>query len=142
MTVKHPLPLQVEKLVEALRDRLAKDGQHVSVSQVQLGVCRHFGVGRFTDLRVGYPNEIPALENLQKLESDVYLRIHTYVQCRAIGTLKDLEGDLAEAQEVSSFDKLRLGPLLRHPLVLKHFQPAAAVREVPNRARPASNNVV
>lgn len=54
----------------------------------------------------GYPNDVPALGNLQKLDSDVHLRIQCYVSCRVIGTLKDLEEELAEFQEVCSNSNL------------------------------------
>eukprot|EP01051_Picozoa_sp_SAG22_P011491 SAG22_NODE_1112_length_5535_cov_11.367918_4_plen_497_part_00 len=122
----------VEELVHELRGRTARAGRHVSYVEVERAVCTQFGVRRFPELGIGYPNDVGALGNLQKLESNVYLRIQCYVQGRTIGTLRDLEQDLAAAEEVPTFESLELGPLLRHPLVLKHFQPAATVTTIPD----------
>ena len=123
---------QVEDLVRELRGHIARHGRHVSYADIEGAVCKQFGVRRFVELGVGYPNDVGALGNLQKLEADVYLRIQCYVQGRQIGTLRDLEDELAAWQEVPKFESLQLGPLLRHPLVLKYFQPAPTVTAVPD----------
>ena len=48
-----------------------------------------------------------------------------------MGTLYDLELSLVKRESVATFEELVLGPLLKHPLVIQHFNPPPHLRYIP-----------
>ncbi|XP_022722630.1 uncharacterized protein LOC111279838 isoform X2 [Durio zibethinus] len=64
---------------------------------------------------------IPSLKKLMTIEGRVNAFIQCFVGVRRITTLYELEMAICENEGVRTFKKLELGPLLRHPLVLRYF---------------------
>ncbi|TYI36077.1 hypothetical protein ES332_A03G117400v1 [Gossypium tomentosum] len=64
---------------------------------------------------------IPSLQRLMAIEG----RVNAFIQCfagvRRITTLYELELAICENEGVRTYDNLELGPLLRHPLILRYF---------------------
>ncbi|TYH83645.1 hypothetical protein ES332_D02G145400v1 [Gossypium tomentosum] len=64
---------------------------------------------------------IPSLQRLMAIEG----RVNAFIQCfagvRRITTLYELELAICENEGVRTYEKLELGPLLRHPLILRYF---------------------
>ncbi|KAK8480690.1 hypothetical protein V6N11_070955 [Hibiscus sabdariffa] len=64
---------------------------------------------------------IPSFQKLMTIEGRVNAFIQCFVGVRRITTLYELEMAICENEGVRTYDKLELGPLLRHPLVLQYF---------------------
>jgi hypothetical protein len=121
----------ISKFAEELRSRWAANDENVSFDRVMAGIRTQYKVRTFDELRAGPFWEIDALTKLQMLDDKIHGRILAYIKVRSIGTLHDLEESIIDDEEVSSFTRLRIGPLLKHPLIKKHFQPAAGVTVIP-----------
>eukprot|EP01045_Picozoa_sp_COSAG04_P004813 COSAG04_NODE_214_length_20089_cov_206.678189_19_plen_1118_part_01 len=126
------LQQQISMFAAELRSRLAGDDEYVSFERIMCGICKQFGVRRFEELNVGPFYDVDELRKLQALEDAMFARIESYVRCRCIATLMDLDEFITDDEEVSSFANLRIGPLIKHPLVKKYFQPAARATEIPD----------
>ena len=50
---------------------------------------------------------------------------------REVITLYDLEQHLCQLLRVESYDRLQLGPLLRAPIIVQHFNPPSSLLKVP-----------
>ncbi|KAH9313380.1 hypothetical protein KI387_028415, partial [Taxus chinensis] len=50
--------------------------------------------------------------------------VHCYVAVRGIATLYDLSDDICRHERVEDFERLGLGPLVRHPLIVHYFEPS------------------
>ncbi|XVE81297.1 hypothetical protein DITRI_Ditri15bG0052600 [Diplodiscus trichospermus] len=75
-------------------------------------------------------HEIPSLKKLMILEGRVNAFIQCFVGVRRISTLYELEKAICENEGVMTFEKLKLGPLLCHPLVLRYFSLDSNTMEV------------
>ncbi|KAG7028754.1 hypothetical protein SDJN02_09935, partial [Cucurbita argyrosperma subsp. argyrosperma] len=76
--------------------------------------------------------EIDALHRLIAMEGKINSFIHCFVGVRRITTLYELEKAICKNEGVNQFEELRLGPFLRHPLVLHYFSVNSEVTEVFN----------
>ncbi|XVF37971.1 hypothetical protein REPUB_Repub20aG0057200 [Reevesia pubescens] len=65
--------------------------------------------------------EIPSLQKLMTIEGRVNAFIQCFVGVRRITTLHELQIAIYENEGVRTFEKLELGPLVCHPLVLRYF---------------------
>ncbi|KAH9288605.1 hypothetical protein KI387_032722, partial [Taxus chinensis] len=67
--------------------------------------------------------DIPSLYKIVILEGKVNAFVQCYVAVRRITTLYDLSVDICRHEEVEDFERLGLGPLVRHPLIMHYFAP-------------------
>ncbi|XP_022924460.1 uncharacterized protein LOC111431955 isoform X2 [Cucurbita moschata] len=74
--------------------------------------------------------EVDALHRLIVMEGKINSFIHCFVGVRRITTLYELEKAICKDERVKQFEELRLGPFLRHPLVLHYFSVNSEVNEV------------
>eukprot|EP01043_Picozoa_sp_COSAG02_P064567 COSAG02_NODE_9478_length_2204_cov_4.936817_1_plen_604_part_01 len=132
----------ISRFVEELRSRWAGHNENVSFDRVMAGIRTQYKVQNFNELRAGPFWEVDALAKLQMLDEKINGKILAYVKVRSIGTLHDLEQSIVDDEEVSSFDKLRIGPLLKHPLVKQHFQPAMGVTVILNYIQLHTDNCI
>ena len=121
----------ISKFADQLRAKWAAANENVSFNRVMEGIRTQYKVRQYEELKAGPFWEIDALRKLQALDDKITGVILAYIKVRSIGTLHDLEEHIVTEEEVSSFGKLRIGPLLKHPLVKQHFQPAAGVTVIP-----------
>eukprot|EP00741_Cyanophora_paradoxa_P006613 tig00001027_g6398.t1 len=121
----------VENLAVAVRDEIHAAGRYVSAADVIALVRQRLNVARFDDLRVGRPHEIPALKELTELENKVFCFIQVFMNHHSIVTLFELDEELCAAEAVKTYSALRLGPLLKHPLVVKGFAPPPSLTAPP-----------
>ena len=61
----------------------------------------------------------------------LFFQIAAYIVARTTSTLHDLERELVRSSGKASFDELRLGPLLKQPLVEKNFFPDGSLSTIP-----------
>ena len=65
----------------------------------------------------------------------------TLLASREVITLYDLEQHLCQLLGVESYDRLQLGPLLRAPIIIQHFNPPASLLKVPKVSCPSTCDV-
>ncbi|PSC67387.1 hypothetical protein C2E20_8948 isoform B [Micractinium conductrix] len=124
----------VERFLKDLRKSYCQQGKHVSVAALTAGLCAQLGVARFEDLGCGKPKDVATLRVLTELERRVAAHVAAYPATRAVGTLWDLERIICAAEKVEAYADLKLGPLLKNPLTVHIFSPAATLTETPQIA--------
>ncbi|KAL0694666.1 hypothetical protein Bca4012_061846 [Brassica carinata] len=113
--------MRIDKAVMETRRSLVAAGENVSsirVSQSVLSQLQQPDSQRSLGMQM---QDVPSLRQLMTLEGKIYAFIHCFVGARGIVTLHDLEVAICRNESVACFDDLKLGPLLRHPLVLLYF---------------------
>ena len=75
--------------------------------------------------------EIKVWENYNKTHSRIAELIKIFCWMSPITTLHELERALVSVESISQFEDLRMGPLIKHPLVAKFFQPPSDLQEIP-----------
>ncbi|KAI7727548.1 hypothetical protein M8C21_003852, partial [Ambrosia artemisiifolia] len=73
---------------------------------------------------------VPSLNRLMLTEAKINSFIHCFVGVQKITSLHDLELGICESEGVNSFVDLKLGPILKHPLVVHYFSVGPDVTEV------------
>ncbi|OMO71017.1 Leucine-rich repeat, typical subtype [Corchorus capsularis] len=73
---------------------------------------------------------IPSIQKLLNIEARVNVFIQCFILVRRITTVYELEMAICENEGVSTFEKLEIGPLLRHPLALRSFALNPDAKEV------------
>ncbi|KAF8116207.1 hypothetical protein N665_0020s0060 [Sinapis alba] len=113
--------VRIDKAVMETRRSLVAAGENVSsirVSQSVLAQIQQPDSQRSLGMQM---QDVPSLRQLMTLEGKIYAFIHCFIGARGIVTLHDLEVAICRNEYVACFDDLKLGPLLRHPLVLLYF---------------------
>ena len=77
------------------------------------------------------PRDIRVLEEYSKIHGRIDQLIRIFCWMSPITTLYELERSLVSCENVTSFQELRIGPLIKHPLVAKFFQPPPNLKEIP-----------
>eukprot|EP00741_Cyanophora_paradoxa_P009246 tig00001416_g8956.t1 len=122
---------EVANLAAAVRDELHGAGRCVNAPDVINIIRTRLNVARYEDLCVGRPYEIPALKELFELENKVFCFIQTFMNQRPIVTLWEIEQEVCAAEAVPNYAALRLGPLIKHPLVIRGFSPPPSLTAAP-----------
>ena len=75
--------------------------------------------------------DVQVFENYRRTHCRVAELIRIFCWMSPITTIYELERALISAENVSTFEELRMGPLIKHPLVAKFFQPPDNLQEIP-----------
>uniref|UniRef100_A0A0D3C8H1 Protein NO VEIN C-terminal domain-containing protein n=2 Tax=Brassica oleracea var. oleracea TaxID=109376 RepID=A0A0D3C8H1_BRAOL len=114
--------IRIDNAVKETRGSLVAAGENVSSIRVSQTVLAQLQQQPDSQLSLGMQmQDVPSLRQLMTLEGKIYAFIHCFVGARGIVTLHDLEVAVCRNEFVDCFDDLKLGPLLRHPLVLLYF---------------------
>ncbi|CAH8386642.1 unnamed protein product [Eruca vesicaria subsp. sativa] len=112
--------MRIDNAVKETRRSLVDAGENVSSSRVSQSVVAQLKPDSQRSLGMQM-HDVPSLRQLMTLEGKIYAFIHCFIGARGIVTLHDLEVAICRNEFVDCFDDLKLGPLLRHPLVLLYF---------------------
>ncbi|KAM0024170.1 hypothetical protein Hdeb2414_s0022g00612571 [Helianthus debilis subsp. tardiflorus] len=115
-------------VVKAHSDLLAT-GESISAWRVSQSALVMLNAVSF-ELLGFYMQDVPSLNRLMLTEAKVNSFIHCFVGVQKITTLHDLEMAICESEGVKSFEELKLGPILKHPLVVHYFSVAPDVTQV------------
>ncbi|XP_026387919.1 uncharacterized protein LOC113283008 [Papaver somniferum] len=74
--------------------------------------------------------QVPSLHRLMVIEGKINAFIHCFVGSRRIISLYDLSLAICKNEGIERFEDLRLGSLLRHPLVVHYFSVPVDTKEV------------
>ena len=75
--------------------------------------------------------DIRAFDEYSKAHGRIEQLIRIFCWMSPITTLYELEKSLVSSEKVTTFQELRMGPLIKHPLVTKFFQPPHYLQEIP-----------
>ena len=121
---------KIDDRLNAIIDDLASTGKFVPEYVVKnfkeqlVQKCRRSRVSlNMRDLKV--------FDEYSKKHGRVVQLINIFCWMSPITTLYELERALTSSENVSTFEELRMGPLIKHPLVAKFFQPPAELRATP-----------
>lgn len=121
--------LMINHTVAKAHSDLLAAGESISAWKVSQSALSILQVDSWDSL--GYRmQEIDALHRLIMMEGKINSFIHCFVGVRRITTLYELEKAICKDEGVGKFEELRLGPFLRHPLVLHYFSVNSEVTEV------------
>ncbi|KAL0904100.1 hypothetical protein M5K25_026173 [Dendrobium thyrsiflorum] len=122
------LELVESAVVKAHKD-LLESGENVSVWKISQSVARSLKVSSWDAL--GFRTlDVPTLRDLQSVEGKVNAFIHCFVNTRKMTSIYELGLEICKNEGVDKFDELRLGPLLRHPLVRDYFSVSPDAQEI------------
>ena len=75
--------------------------------------------------------DIREFDEYSKAHGRIEQLIRIFCWMSPITTLYELEKSLVSSEKVTTFQELRMGPLIKHPLVTKFFQPPHYLQEIP-----------
>ncbi|KAL4625776.1 hypothetical protein ACB092_05G048600 [Castanea dentata] len=120
---------KVDRAVTNARHNIIAIGESVTAWKVSQDALLNLNLESWTSL--GFPmQEVPSLHRLMLTEGKINAFIHCFVGVQRVTTLYDLEVAICKNEGVDNFEKLELGPLLRHPLVLHYFSLKSDATEV------------
>ncbi|KAH0448721.1 hypothetical protein IEQ34_022521 [Dendrobium chrysotoxum] len=120
---------EVESAVVKAHKDLLESGENVSVWKISQSVARSLKVSSWEAL--GFRTvDAPTLRDLQPIEGKVNAFIHCFVHTRKMTSIYELGLDICKNEGVDKFDELRLGPLLRQPLVRAYFSVSPDAHEI------------
>ncbi|EEF44191.1 conserved hypothetical protein [Ricinus communis] len=126
---KQELVEKVDLAVEKAWQDLLAAAESISAWRVSQAALVTLQVESWGSL--GFPmQEVPSLHRLILTEGKINAFIHCFVAVRRITSLYDLEVAICENEGIEQFEELKLGPLLRHPLVLHYFSVSCDATEV------------
>ncbi|XP_050285650.1 protein NO VEIN-LIKE-like [Quercus robur] len=120
---------KVDRAVTNARRNIIAAGESVTAWKVSQDTLLILNLDSWSSL--GFPmQEVPSLHRLMLTEGKINAFIHCFVGVQRVTTLYDLEVAICKNEGVDNFEKLELGPLLRHPLVLHYFSLKSDATEV------------
>ncbi|KAE8650296.1 protein NO VEIN [Cucumis sativus] len=120
---------KINHAVATAHTNLLEAGESISAWKVVQSALSILQVDSWDSL--GYRmQEISDLHRIMVREGKINSFIHCFVGVRRITTLYELEEAICKYEGVGEFKELRLGPFLRHPLVLHYFSVDSEVTEV------------
>ncbi|XP_022793492.1 uncharacterized protein LOC111332406 isoform X4 [Stylophora pistillata] len=122
---------KVNKGAEEIITSLSEEDRFVGLEEVKARLCRDFEKSSLSDLGFKSDKDIPALKNLIEMQAKVNLFVHAYVTFNSITTLYELNQSLADLGSKSDFEQLRLGPLLKQPVVYHMFKAPQNLTAIP-----------
>lgn len=130
-TSKHIPRVEVNRAAENIIASLSDGGEFVSLEKVKAKLCKQFGKSSVNALGFKKDKDIPALNDLIQLQNKVSLYIHAYVMCNSVATLHELGQSLADLASKQDFEDLKLGPLLKQPVVYDMFKAPSSLDSLP-----------
>ncbi|XP_078441765.1 histidine kinase-, DNA gyrase B-, and HSP90-like ATPase family protein [Wolffia australiana] len=121
---------RAETALEKAHCEVLAAGENVSAWKVSQAALVSLQVDSWASLGFQF-QDIPYLRRLVAIEGKVNAFIHCYIGVWRIASLHDLEIAICKNEGIEQFDALRLGPLLRHPLVSHYFSIPHDTNEVP-----------
>ncbi|KAK9138346.1 hypothetical protein Sjap_008940 [Stephania japonica] len=113
---------------QAHRELLAK-GESVEAWKVAQSALLSLQVDSWRSLELSM-SQVPSLNRIMVIEGKVNAYIHCFVEVRKITTVYELGNKICKNESVERFEELELGPLLRHPLVVRYFSVPTETKEV------------
>ena len=121
---------KINSRLDAMIDDLASAGKFIPESVVKDFANRLLQQCRYARCVVGF-RDLRVFEDYGKRHGRVAELIKIFCWMSPITTVHELERALVSVESVTRFEDMRIGPLIKHPLVAKFFQPPSDLQEVP-----------
>ena len=121
---------KINSRLDAMIDDLASAGKFIPESVVKDFANRLLQQCRYARCVVGF-RDLRVFEDYGKRHGRVAELIKIFCWMSPITTVHELERALVSVEGVTRFEDMRIGPLIKHPLVAKFFQPPSDLQEVP-----------
>ena len=121
---------KINSRLDAMIDDLASAGKFIPESVVKDFANRLLQQCRYARCVVGF-RDLRVFEDYGKRHGRVAELIKVFCWMSPITTVHELERALVSVESVTRFEDMRIGPLIKHPLVAKFFQPPSDLQEVP-----------
>jgi hypothetical protein len=122
----------VDDIAKECIEILADANESVTMERVEQMVCQRFGCYNIRQLGFQYTDQIPCINELNRLLSKINLYVIAFVKARSICTLYELKEAIQDHEAGSAdFESLRLGPLQRLPVVYQQFHFPTDHAEIP-----------
>ncbi|OMO88616.1 hypothetical protein COLO4_20180 [Corchorus olitorius] len=131
-TPKEEVPEVREKAEQAVKEAwqtILASGRNVTTFDVSQKALATLQADSWSALGLDMKG-IPSIQKLLNIEARVNVFIQCFILVRRITTVYELEMAICENEGVSTFEKLEIGPLLRHPLALRSFALNPDAKEV------------
>lgn len=102
--------------------RLHEEGHWVRWGDVISRVCQHFGVDDLGQLGVQRADHIPCVDHLIRMQNKINVYLDGYGFWQSLGTLSELEKDLANLFAKTDFQDLLIGPIEKQTKVEELFR--------------------
>lgn len=112
----------VNTIAKECIDTLAEAYEYVSQERVEKLLCQRFQCHHIRQLGVGFIDQIPCVNDLNRMIAKINAYILAFVKTRSICTLYEVKECLREyVPNKEDFSQLKLGPLQRFPVVYEQF---------------------
>ncbi|XP_053402751.1 uncharacterized protein LOC123550539 [Mercenaria mercenaria] len=129
---KRPSREQVDVIAKECIEMLAMANESVTMERVEKLVCQRYRCYNIRQLGIQYTDQIPCINELNRLLCKVNLYVIAFVKSRSMCTLHELKESLRDyATENGDFESLKLGPLQRFPVVFQQFHFPTDLAEIP-----------
>ncbi|CAM4781327.1 unnamed protein product [Rotaria magnacalcarata] len=117
------IPLQHINEIAAKQIVLLHDeGQLVRWNDVIWRILVYFRVQDIGNLGVGRADKIACIDNLIRTQNKINIYLDAYAYWQTIGTLKELENDLARIFFKNDYNELLIGPIEKQPKIEELFR--------------------
>ncbi|EPS73278.1 hypothetical protein M569_01478, partial [Genlisea aurea] len=120
---------KIDKLVSKAWADLLGTNKHVSVWNASKEALLMLKANSWKSLS-NVVQQVPSLSRLARTESKVNAFILCFIAVEKITSLYELEIALCKSEGVSRYEELELGPLFRHPIVMKYFSLSGDLTQV------------
>ncbi|KAI3980366.1 hypothetical protein MKX01_003905 [Papaver californicum] len=120
---------RIESAVKNSHKNLLAIGDNITAWGVSQAALVYLQVDSWTSL--GFQiHQVPSLNLLMTTEGRVNSFIHCFIRARRFASVYDLEIAICKNEGIEKFEGLKLGPLIKHPLVLHYFSVPSDVKQV------------
>ncbi|CAF3462891.1 unnamed protein product [Rotaria sp. Silwood1] len=117
------IPLQHINEIAAKQIVLLHDeGQLVRWNDVLWRILTYFHVQDLGNIGIQRADQIPCIDNLIRIQNKINIYLDSYAYWQTIGTLNELENDLARIFYKNNYNELLLGPIEKQPKIEELFR--------------------
>ncbi|KAJ3090554.1 hypothetical protein HK102_003386 [Quaeritorhiza haematococci] len=121
----------IPEFLEQRRSELAAEKIYVSAQRLLRDLREHRNVKGPSSLGFDQWTDIPFISEHMKLEKDVSSFLNIHLNVREVSTIFSVEEELCAHFKVQDYAELKLGPLVKHPVIKLNFKPAADLVTTP-----------
>ncbi len=101
---------------------LHDEGQLVRWNDVIWRILTYFHVQDLGNLGIQRADQIPCIDNLIRTQNKINIYLDAYTYWQTIGTLNELENDLARIFHKNDYNELLIGPIEKQPKIEELFR--------------------
>lgn len=121
--VKHIPKDQINAVAQDCIDRLVEAKEYVSIERIEKLILDYYKVESLQEIGIRHLEHVKCINEHVRTQVRVNGYIQGFIRIRAIATLYELHENLREyAPDKQGFETLKLGPLVKQPMVYEYFK--------------------